>query len=275
MDVGNLLVLKTEPNKKIGQKNHFEIAYSNISLLLIWNGPTMQIVDKFSVSVTAAEFLGFQMHGKEANPAILKDAESAIGAARGLIQPTIIYHLYDVVSRDNGVVSISSEETGVSGALHIGENASLLDKAKKVMISVYTIGPELEKKAGHLSNGDDFMAGYMLDSAGLVFLRKVGDVSREIAEKEAAERNWGVGQSLSPGSLKGWDVSGQDELVRYVDAEKIGIMLNKSGFLVPLKSVSHIVGMGPEFTSRKVGSICHLCDLYKTCPYRRITRESN
>jgi cobalamin-dependent methionine synthase I len=77
-----------------------------------------------------------------------------------------------------------------------------------------------------------------------------------------------VGAELAPGQLSGWAVAEQHELARLLDLGAIGVQVTESGMLVPQKSASLMVGMGPEYESAEVRSPCEYCDLGDTCRYR-------
>ena len=113
------------------------------------------------------------------------------------------------------------------------------------------------------------MAAYMLDSAGVVALGAVGEALRCLVEETAAELGWGVSPSLSPGSLVGWSLRDQRALCGLLPLEKIGVHLNRSCVLEPHKSASGLVGLGPDYGTTRVGSVCKYCALQKTCWRRR------
>ncbi len=103
----------------------------------------------------------------------------------------------------------------------------------------------------------------------MVALGAVGEAMRCLAEEAAAERGWGVSPSLSPGSLVGWPLRGQRELCALLPLDEIGVRLNSHCVLEPHKSVSALIGLGPDYESGHVGSVCKYCALQDTCWRRR------
>ncbi len=89
----------------------------------------------------------------------------------------------------------------------------------------------------------------MLDAAGVHGVGKLIGMAHSIVEKDAAERGWGVGAELAPGQLSGWAISEQILVGRLLDLESIGVHVTESGMLVPQKSASIMVGVGPEYES--------------------------
>ena len=127
----------------------------------------------------------------------------------------------------------------------------------------------LEKKVQELQDAGDTMAAYMLDSAGVVALGAVGEALRCLVEDTAAELGWGVSPSLSPGSLVGWSLRDQRALCSLLPLEEIGVHLTRYNVLEPHKSASGLVGLGPDYDSAHVGSVCKYCALQDTCWRRR------
>ena len=92
-------------------------------------------------------------------------------------------------------------------------------------------------------------------------------LARSLVEKAAAERGWGVGAELAPGQLAGWDIAEQKLLTGLLDVESINVTVTDSGMLVPQKSASLMVGIGPEYKSTEVQTPCAYCDLRETCRF--------
>ena len=50
--------------------------------------------------------------------------------------------------------------------------------------------------------------------------------------------------------------------------DKMGVEVTASGILVPQKSASLMVGLGPDYESSEVHSPCEFCDVQDTCRFR-------
>jgi hypothetical protein len=202
------------------------------------------------------------------SPAMLRDAEEAIALGQTLWQPQAVYKWIDV-RQIAGERAILSSPNGVEAVLHVGPKADLLSPAQRVLVSLVSLGPALEQKVGELQAEGHHMKAYLLDSAGVAALGAVAETLRCLVEDTARELGWGVGPSLSPGSLVGWSLRGQRELCALLPLDEIGVRLNEHCVLEPHKSVSGLVGLGPEYELAHVGSICKYCALQKTCWRRR------
>ena len=203
-------------------------------------------------------------------PSLLRDAEEAIKLGETLWQPRAVYDWFDVHAVEGERVKISSSNESYHEAeLCIGPKADLLEGAEQVLISVGTIGPDLEEHVAELHQARETLKAYILDSAGVVALGVIGQAVRCLVEETAADKGWGVSPGLSPGSLAGWPLRGQRDLCALLPLDAIGVQLNRYTVLEPHKSTSGLVGLGPGYDTHQVGSMCKYCDLYQTCWRRR------
>jgi hypothetical protein len=207
---------------------------------------------------------------RQIRPALLKDANEAIALGNTLWKPEAAYDWFDVRAVTGDRVQISSPcQAGSETTLRVGPKADLLEGARRVLVSVGTIGPALEQRVHELQEAGEGLKSYMLDSAGVVGLGAVGEALRCLAEETAAREEWGVSAALSPGSLVGWELVGQRELCALLPLDSIGVRLNGYCVLEPHKSFSLVIGIGPGYDSGHVGSVCKFCALKNSCWRRR------
>lgn len=205
------------------------------------------------------------------------EMRAAVETARSLIQPKAALAWVRVLGVAAETVTLGSDGVDASRSvrLTIGPHADLMAAARIALISVGTIGNDLDAAVQQMNKKGDLLGAYFLDSAGVVALSEVGRAVRELAEREAVRQEWGVSASLGPGTLAGWPLTGQRDLWGFLNnahaagAAAIGISLRQSGVLDPHKSATGLIGLGPDYRSRKVGSVCGFCQLRKTCWRRR------
>jgi hypothetical protein len=224
----------------------------------------MPILKDVTITLTAEELLAAQGRN-ERQPAFVAAAEEAIALGQNLFAPTAVYDEFEV----RGVSGERVELTVNSAGLTVGPKADLLAPAKRLLVTVYTIGPALETRVSELYKAGEPLLSYMLDCVGVMALGMVGERLRCLAEERAAGRGWGVSPALSPGGLVGWPVQGQRELCALLPLADIGVRLNQYCVLEPHKSVSMVIGLGPGYESHEVGSVCDYCALRDTCWRRR------
>jgi len=195
-------------------------------------------------------------------PSMQEVARAALARAVDLVDPAVAYDWFPV-----GRVAEKQAEVG-GLTFHLGRHAELLQPAKSALLAVVTVGPRLEAESRRLQTAGKALDAYMLDSAGVFGVGLLLQKSHRIAEEEAAERGWGVGAELAPGQLSGWSIAEQLLVAQLLDVAAIGVSVTESGILIPQKSASLMVGIGPEYESSEVRSPCEYCDVSDTCRFR-------
>ena len=265
----------------------------------------MPILRDLSITLTAEELLAERGRNKQRSR-LIAAAQEAIALGQTLFAPAAMYEVFDVHSVAGERVALGAREQEVIShtatlphssaplALTVGPKADLLAPAQQLLVAVYTIGPALEARVGDLTRAGEPLLSYLLDCAGVTALGVVGERVHCLAEELAVERGWprgiglatpqqasrfliprgwGVSPALSPGSLVGWTLQGQQELCSLLPIAEIGVWLNEYCVLEPHKSVSVVIGMGPGYESHKVGSVCRYCALRDSCWRYRSTNQ--
>lgn len=194
---------------------------------------------------------------------------AAVEAARLLLRPALVFDWAAVQDIDGETVRLLFDADGCETRLRVGPNIGLLRPARRALVFVSTVGQPLDDAVRERSGSGDPLGGYLQDCVGVVALAKVSEAANALAEAEASRRGWGVGARLAPGSLVGWDADRQRELCDALPVSEAGISLGDGGLLRPFKSASGLVGVGPEYPGKTVGSVCGLCRLRDGCWRRR------
>ena len=126
--------------------------------------------------------------------------------------------------------------------------ADIFPRADHLALCAVTAGSRASEEIGRLFQGEDFALAAMLDAVASCAADKVLELARRsfLAGLIDAGRATRGTRALcySPGYC-GWHVSGQKELFAILRPERIGITLNDSCLMQPLKSVSGVIIAGP------------------------------
>lgn len=132
-----------------------------------------------------------------------------------------------------------------------------------------TLGPVLSGRVTELFDSGNYADGYMLDSVSSCAADKLADLAAaylqsELTGNEPSDEFLRV-LPYSPGYC-GWHISGQKKLFEVLHPEEIGITLNDSCLMSPVKSVSGVLIGGHreihEFDNSY--SFCSMCTA-RTC----------
>ena len=129
---------------------------------------------------------------------------------------------------------------------------------------ICTAGVAYEAYQQRLKEQGDMVRLFIADALGSVIAEKCAD-QMEIALQESIDKlGWKHTNRFSPGYC-GWHVSQQQLLFPLFQGHTCGVTLTDSSLMVPIKSVSGIIGLGTSV--RKLDYTCGLCD-FKQC-YKR------
>lgn len=198
-----------------------------------------------------------------ARSGILAPAREILDVLPDLLDPAAMYDIVSVASFHHSTIELDG-----GGAFEGPLAAQALAGAEKVALAVCTIGPMLEARMNQLFP-DDPVAAMALDGAGTAALRRISDVIIRNLEDVAADHNWGLGMRAQPGQ-EGWSIWQQRVIFDRLPAEEIGVRLNDSCLMIPRKSISFVMGMGPDMRPDAVA--CDFCSKRERCPWR-VTAE--
>lgn len=129
---------------------------------------------------------------------------------------------------------------------------------------ICTSGIEYEAYLQQLKDNGDMVRVFIADALGSVIAEHCAD-QMEICLQESIDKlGWRHTNRFSPGYC-GWHVSQQQLLFPLFGGQTCGVCLTESSLMVPIKSVSGIIGLGEKV--RKLNYTCGLCD-FKQC-YKR------
>jgi len=199
--------------------------------------------------------------GNTDNHLIVQSAIWAAQSAKKLARPALIYRFLPC--------ALEEKRLSVGGIfLNIGPMTHLLKHARQVAVGVATVGKGIEKQVRQLQSQNKMLQSYLLGSAAFAALDAAALHLKTLVEQNARRQKWGVGPALSPGALPGWPTSEQKAFGTLVDVNKVDVEITAPGLLLPRYSLSLLIGMGPNYKSRKVESTCGYCSLNKSCVYR-------
>ena len=108
----------------------------------------------------------------------------------------------------------------------------------------------------------------MLDSVGSGAVESLAEYVNDILCQQGIARGVRVTNRISPG-YGTWDVAEQPLLFRLVPGAAVDVTLNDACFMSPEKSITLLVGAGPEARVDHYFSQCARCWM-AGCAYRRV-----
>ena len=198
----------------------------------------------------ALRYLGWQKELPEENAALYDKAEELFLAAA---QPKYYYQVFD--KNELGFLL-----TGNDIAAHLANS-------EKIVLLAATLGSAVDMLIRR-SQIEDMALSVIIDALASAAIEEVCDAAAESVHKEYPHLR--QTSRYSPG-YGDWDLSMQKEFLRTLNAgKKIGLCLNSSLLLTPLKSVTAAIGLenkdAPRIIKKKD---CTACNLFASCAYRK------
>lgn len=179
-----------------------------------------------------------------------------------LIEPS-----YSCVIRDINMVQDSRVVIEGSIVFESQVVASLLEQCEKAAVFLVTIGEHVEETAYRLAEDGLIVQATVLDAIGSVAAEEVANFVQGRVREIANDQGLVVSQRFSPGYCD-WDISQQRTVFWAVSGDSMGIHLTDGCLMIPHKSISGIIGIGPRDGNVDNYNPCKTCDKHD-CQGRR------
>lgn len=191
-----------------------------------------------------------QMGYEQAVPdeATVKETDMIIAEAKGFLRPRFSFFVQRELP-DFAIGKIIERQ---------------LKGAEAYAFFICTAGVEYEAFQERLKKEGDMVRVFIADALGSVIAEKAADQMEQSLQENIDKLGWHHTNRFSPGYC-GWHVSQQQLLFPLFKGETCGVKLTESSLMLPIKSVSGIIGLGPNV--RHLDYTCGLCD-FKQC-YKR------
>jgi cobalamin-dependent methionine synthase I len=229
-------------------------------------GENMPIIGDIALTLDYNELLrreGIKRYSK-VRPEIrnsIRELLTTVGAEH-LLEPAIAYEIYPITEMGHDRLCL-----GGNGALRGPLLLATLAEAEELAVVVCTIGRNLEERATDYYEKKEPLRSLLLDGIGSAAVDSLAQEACKLIAREASSHELQASSPLSPG-MPGFHISEQWKLFNLVPAEEIGVSLTPSGIMVPRKSTSMVIGIGPQMKTWTRAEACAHCNLQKTCRYR-------
>ena len=144
-----------------------------------------------------------------------------------------------------------------------------LKKSNRTALFVVTIGTGMETWSRELITDGETVRGYIVDTTASAAVESVTDVLHDHIRGRMQEEGMNITNRYSPGYCL-WQVSEQHLLFSLLPKNFLGVSLNDSALMQPIKSVSGIIGIGTKV--RYKDYICDKCGVMD-CTHRETRKK--
>jgi len=186
-----------------------------------------------------------------------------------LLRPALAWESRSVLAASGSRVRLAGGSQLAQAETVVG----VLGGADEIVMAVGSIGGTLEQTGREWSASGRELEGFVLSEIGNLALGKLSDLIPQHVGEWAAERGLEASGALSPGAA-GIDLSAQRVVLEIAAAERIGVALTGTGMLVPVKSVSMLIGLGHGLPTWSRAQACQLCASRDRCRLRPLDPEA-
>jgi hypothetical protein len=179
-----------------------------------------------------------------------------------LIAPSYSYTIKEIMSVEGNRVIIEDSIIFESKII-----AWLLAQCEKVAIFALTIGNHLEEMVGHLAENGLVLQATVLDAIGSEAAERLAVFVEDRIRKVVAFQGLSASRRFSPGYCD-WELSQQKMVFQAMNGDSAGVYLTERFLMLPRKSVSGIIGIGPADSNIENKNPCRTCKKWD-CPSRR------
>jgi hypothetical protein len=222
------------------------------------------VLEDVPLRVDRDEVLRFQGYRKGIDvpdAAVLSLFDEALALGNPLMEPRVVYRAAPVTWQGPDLIEAGGER------LTIPAIGRLWGPLEQVGAGVCTVGAAIEERARCLWDERELPLALMLDSIGSTAAESLAEYANDLLCQAAIAADVRVTNHISPG-YAGWDTAEQAALFRLCPGRPIGVALNSSCVMTPGKSISFLVGVGPEARVDHYFTQCRRCWM-PDCAYRR------
>lgn len=171
------------------------------------------------------------------------------------------YMVYDnpFIDKKEGLIKILDKQINPQQQI-----CEYMKGAEKLALFVCTAGEGFTTRSHEYNKEGEYLKGFITDTMGSWVVERAMDLIQEKLKNTFRELEMHITNRYSPGYCN-WPVSDQQSLFSLLPEQPCNIRLTRSSLMIPIKSVSGIIGIGKKVKKR--GYACDICN-NKKCIYR-------
>lgn len=187
---------------------------------------------------------------------IIEKTEDLLNQSKHHSNPSFNYKIYEGYLEKNSL-QIANVRFDIGKII-----SNSLKGAVQFAVFTATAGTFFQKWTEEPALNTDIVNRYIVDCIGTEIVEATADYMQRHLAVECRNKNYAITNRYSPGYC-GWNIQEQHKLFTLLDEETTsGIRLTDSALMLPVKSVSGIIGIGKHLKQKEYG--CSQCN-YPKC----------
>ncbi len=197
-------------------------------------------------------------HGSSDDP-ICAEVDNMLADIRTWLEPKFAFTVYrGKLDTDQHTLSITTHDTTTFACGRIV--ARQLRGSDAYAFFVCTAGVKYQEFMERLTEEGDMVRLFIAHNIGSCIAERCADYMERTLQSSIDKLHWQRTNRFSPGYC-GWHVREQQLLFPLLQGHNTGVALTPSSLMMPIKSVSGVIGLGPEV--RYLEYTCGLCNFEK------------
>lgn len=146
--------------------------------------------------------------------------------------------------------------------------ARLAGSAQSMALIICTLGQAIDRRVEEYSRMGLPAHSYFLDVAGTCIIEAASRQLVSKVKKQVETLGLKTTIPLGPGHSYWKKLTDQKIIYNLANPSEIGVSMLISGMMLPKKSMSTVIGIGPEFPP-SAENHCHYCSMGQKCPLSR------
>lgn len=148
-----------------------------------------------------------------------------------------------------------------------GPVVDVMQGATEFIILILTVGSKVDQAINDFQAEKDLLSAVILDNIASLVVSQVRAQFLTWIKGELAKENLFMSIPMSPGESD-WSIKDQKTLFGLLEPEKVGMQLNESCLMLPLKSLSITLGVSSKPFGVDDVSRCEFCAMNHKCRFR-------
>lgn len=197
---------------------------------------------------------------KTKSPKLIEITKKAIEIGSVILEPRVVFERYPIQSFTSKGVALKNGKS-LEGELI----STHFKNCRNIAVAICTVGSKIDDVSSETFHQNAALA-MALEGFASAATEILGNSFCNYLDNLVKTEGYNTNLPINPGMV-GWPVEdGQPQLFALVDSSSIGVELDNTGLMKPLKSLSMIIGIGHNLNRHKKS--CELCNLQKTCSYK-------
>ena len=210
-------------------------------------------------------------HDETPDSSVVFEVSVMIDEVKKWLRPRLSFSVvYGKTDTEQNTVTLLDRTSEKEAVFHCGRIvARQVRNAVAYAVFVCTAGEEYQQLMDRLTEEGDMVRLYTAHAIGSVLAERCADYMEKVLQSQIDKLSWKRTNRFSPGYC-GWNVSEQRILFPLLHGSTAGVSLTPSALMMPIKSVSGIIGLGPDVRYHEY--TCGFCD-FRDCYKRRKPTE--